>query len=187
MIRQNRKPGRRQDPWADKTYVESRKIDLLRRLDEAEQEAQFDNAIRQAHKRDTALLCNHLRSQAPLTDEQREALADLIRRRLQHKPKGRPKGVSRQPAAQAERLVVDLVRKELKRLHSRYGKPLPKRTRTKALDEILNRLSGDGYFYGLRINVQNINEMLRRGERRSRTIKPPHPAKIGIVRDDPRR
>jgi hypothetical protein len=73
---------------------------------------QFDDDILRAHRGDTEGLCSYLRSELPLSEEQREGIADLINRRIQRKQRGRPRGSAPvpNPAREAESLIVYGVR-----------------------------------------------------------------------------
>src|SRR5262249_22148347 len=73
---------------------------------------QFDDDMVRAHRGDTKGLCNYLRSDLPLSEEQREGIADLIFRRIQRKQRGRPRGSAPvpNPAREAESLIVCGVR-----------------------------------------------------------------------------
>jgi hypothetical protein len=172
MIESKNRPATRRRGIPDfnnPEYRQRRQAAVLRHIEAAEQTTQFANAILQAYKRETEPLCRYLRSRAPLTEQQRSDLADLIRRRLQRLPnRGHPKGPSDYgPAARAKRHVVYLIQKERKRLQRLHGKPLPKGMLDKVIDAILT--DDDGYLADdLTLNdndILQIRNTIRRGEK----------------------
>lgn len=133
---------------------------LKRRL----RQYQFDDDIIDAYRGDTAALCEYLRLDLPLSEEQREKLADLIYRRIQRKRRGErgPSAPFASQAQEGERQIAYLVQKLVKQ---RYGGKTPKGKREAALQEVIERLDADDWFadYGGKIKIENIRAILNRG------------------------
>jgi hypothetical protein len=132
---------------------------------------QFDQDIKRAYyKKETGPLCEYLRSELPLSKEQREAIAVLIEHRLQQRKGklGRRRGpLPFQETEAMERLIIHLAQKELDRLRAKLkpGKQLPWGTIDKVIEQFLNPLAEDGSLYGLDVGYHNIREALRRGKK----------------------
>ena len=124
----------------DKERMQQVRLDRLRIV------YQFRHDISQAMKGDTAGLCDYLRSDLPMTKQQREAIAMLLERRVQttHNKVGRPRGSSPTPTAENERLIVHRARKELvRRRRTSSGKRLPKGTIVEVIHKIATELADD--------------------------------------------
>jgi hypothetical protein len=103
-------------------------------------------AISQAYKRETAKLCEYLRSDLPLDEYQREQLADLIARRIQRGPgKGRKPGVIPSPLEITQRDVIAYARAQLRRDRARNGGKVPRGGHKRALEQVCQRIADDGY------------------------------------------
>jgi hypothetical protein len=129
---------------------------------------QFDDDIIRAYRGDTKGLCNYLRSDLPLSEEQREGIAELIYRRIECKQRGRPRGSDPvpNPARDAERQIAYQVR----RLKShRFGdKPAPKGALEALINEVITQWDKDDRFDDLdgQVSLANVRSLLKRGARR---------------------
>jgi hypothetical protein len=132
---------------------------------------QFDRDIVDAHRGDTKRLCEYLETaDLPLSQDQREQIADLIRRRIQRKQRGRPRGsgLVPNPAREAERLIAYGVRQLKLR---KYGdKPVPRGKLDQLIDQVCEdtaeRFEGVGG-----ISIDNIRSELKRGRKAKAKVK----------------
>ena len=152
--------GKRPFPYDHKR----RRLALKDRVRAYQSAAAFDAAVRQAWKRNIGPLCDYLRSDLPLAEDQREVLATLLERwvRRQKRP---------DPTREAEGLIVYLARKKLDGLRAQYraqtGKSqLPKGTINKIIEEIGAQLAEDGALQGLNVRHDAIRKELLRGIKR---------------------
>jgi hypothetical protein len=105
-----------------------------------------------------------------LSQDQREQIADLIRRRIQRKQRGRPRGsgLVPNPAREAERLIAYGVRQLKLR---KYGdKPVPRGKLDQLIDQVCEdtaeRFEGVGG-----ISIDNIRSELKRGRKAKAKVK----------------
>ena len=130
---------------------------------------EFEGAIQRAHKRDTGSLCNYLRSDLPLLEDHREALAGLIERLIQHKSVGHPRGGSTyQPALEAELQIIHRCEKDLAELRKLFGSPLPKGAIDEVLEKRIHQASEDGDLHGLDVRFDNMRKALLRGPKKKK-------------------
>src|SRR5262249_3165945 len=129
---------------------------------------QFDDDIDRAYRSDTEGLRDYLFSHLPLSQDQREQIADLINWRIQRKPRGRPRGPTPIPhpareAREAESEIVDGVRQLKLRL---YGdKPVPKGKLEQLIYQVFEEKAEK--FEGVRgISPDNVRRELKRGAKR---------------------
>ena len=128
--------------------IERRKAWLEQFRRETKAREQFNGAIMRAYeKRDPVPLCEYLRSNQPLSEEQRSDIATLIQRVLRSR-RGRPPGS--QPTRQLEQLLIDRAFKERDRqrriLNLQFGEPLPKGSLNKIIDKVAQSDEFDGEF-----------------------------------------
>jgi hypothetical protein len=131
----------------------------------------WDAALSLAYRRDTTKLSAYLRSDLPLDadKDKREALADLIDRRIHRKVgKGRKPGCipSAHPDKITEHDVARLARNELRRIRQRNGGKLPHGSRRAAITHACQRF-GDA-FHDVDINIDQVLMILGRGPRPKR-------------------
>ena len=134
----------------------------------------FEKAVRQAHRENPEQLCELLRSDDPLSNEHRAALADLIERRLKTRPtKGRPPGATlSNPVQEMEHRIVNSVRQKLTQLRKANGeKSLPRGTISKVIAETVNEV---GEIFGgdvpelKNVSLDNIRNAVKRGEKKTK-------------------
>jgi hypothetical protein len=115
---------------------------VLARLRAIRFDAEFKKAISDAYKRKPERLCELLGSSEPLSADHRESLADLIKRSLKVRTRGRPRGSSfTSPRQQAEWQIADMARKELARMREMAGdKRLPRGTINQVIEDAKNQL-----------------------------------------------
>jgi hypothetical protein len=123
------------------------------------------SAIYAAHKDDAKALLAFLRSDLPLThlEQHRAALADLIERRVQHKPHGQRGAAVPTRAGDMERYAIALCQSVLKRERKRCADTLPWGTLGAVMNTVRDRLEGDGDLIGVPINWDKVNHAVRRG------------------------
>jgi hypothetical protein len=131
----------------------------------------WNDALYRAYKRDTVKLAAYLRSDLPLDQDKREALADLIDRfiHIRTGAKG-PKGgrtPPRNPDEVTEDYVVALARPKVDRMRQRNGGKAPPGAYRQAILLTCRMLGDDGY--NVEIDVDKALAKMRRGRRRHRT------------------
>jgi hypothetical protein len=132
--------------------------------DDAEFDDRFRDAILQAYRENTGPLRDLLYSDTPLSSEHREMLAALIRRFIEQKQWGRPRGSVPvpNPARENERRIVDQVRKLKLRKFGR--KRVPKGGLKALVDQVIQQLNENDLLEG-GANMENIRSELKRGTR----------------------
>jgi hypothetical protein len=159
LIMPNEREKKRRTPFVYQRRSDEQIRQLLRI-------GQFDDDIINAHRGDTKGLCEYLETaDLPLSQDQREQIAELIRRRIQRKQRGRPRGSAPvpNPAREAERLIAYMVRQLKSR---KYGdKPVPKGKLNELIDQVCEdtaeRFEGVGG-----ISIDNVRSELKRPRRR---------------------
>jgi hypothetical protein len=107
--------------------------------------SKFDDAIKAAVRGNVEPLCKILWSDIPLSWDNRATLAELLRRRLAAKKRGRPHGsADLSMRAQNKQYLVYLVRESENRWRRAHpGKQLPRGMRDKLIREHGERLADD--------------------------------------------
>ena len=136
---------------------------------------EFD--IPNAAKGETSGLVEYLRSDAPLDERMRDALADLIERRLQSKKRpGRPRGPSDSSRrAELKRYIVRHVRGREKywRAANPNKKALRRGLRRQYITETLSSLAEEGELQDIaEITIEEISRDLERGSETASTSDP---------------
>jgi hypothetical protein len=129
--------------------------------------SKFDDAIKAAVGGNVEPLCKILWSDIPLSWDERATLATLLRRQLEAKKRGRPRGsADLSKRAQTKRYLLYLVRQSEDRWRrSHPGKQLPRGMRDRLISEHGERLADDGEdLTGISENA--IRAELMRGRRR---------------------
>jgi hypothetical protein len=127
----------------------------------------WHDALYRAYKRDTPKLAAYLRSDLPLDKDKREALADLIDRRIHRKAgSGRKPGriPPRNPDEITVGLVVTLARSDVESMRQRNGGTTPRGAYRAAILRVCKRLGDDGS--NVNIDVDEALHMMRRGKQR---------------------
>jgi hypothetical protein len=154
-----------------------RKFVYQRRRDEQNRQRlrilQFDKDIINAHRGDTEGLRDYLFSDLPLSQDQREQIADLIHRRIERRQRGRPRGRTPIPnpareAREAESEIVYEVRQLKLRM---YGdKPVPRGKLKQLIDQVCEDKAEK--FEGVKeFSIDNIRRELKRGAKRKAKAK----------------
>jgi hypothetical protein len=120
------------------------------------------DAIYAAYKGDAKELLAFLRSDLPLThlELHRWMLADLIERRVQHKPNGQRGPSVPTRTGDMKQYIIALCRSELKHLRKLLGDDLPIGTNKAVIEHWGGRLAEDGELINLEINWARIEQAL---------------------------
>lgn len=139
----------------------ARRAEYLRRMLLA---ADLPEAIRRAYfRRDVTKLAEILRSEVPLSSEQRDALAAVLERRVAVQPKHRPPdALPSSAAADMERHIAFLVRRAIDAYRAQEIKIW-----RGVVDDLINYYlalrAENGDLHGLNISIANIRDQVRRG------------------------
>lgn len=124
----------------------------------------FPNAIWDAYHGKTKDLCEFLRSDLPLSENNRDQLAQLIDRRLQSRRRGRPRGRIVPPNQVVVEELIYRVKKKLNQRRLRNGGRIRKGIPEMVLGQEFERLA-DEYF--LDSKDFDFEQILRRITRRA--------------------
>jgi hypothetical protein len=165
--------GRRVIPF--KYHKEASERNAQRRWSMHQLHDASQDAIVKASRGETGQLRAYLLSDAALDTEQREELAALIYRRIEHKEKGRPAGSMLSPRAAAKATWVSLVRYHERRWREAHpNKYLPRGMRNALINEIGDLLGNDGFLQGFaEITTSEIREALGRGKKKRKPKSEP--------------